>query len=87
MAEIKYKDLEDVAPINKDPDDAEQTFMSEMRERFSRCLDFDRELRLKALEDRALPGKLGALADSVNKLLPEGKRGRAASISSQKPHR
>jgi hypothetical protein len=27
---------------------------------------------LKALEDKALPGKLSALADSVNKLLPEG---------------
>ncbi|MDB5101964.1 MAG: hypothetical protein JWM80_6385 [Cyanobacteria bacterium RYN_339] len=27
---------------------------------------------LKALEDKALPGKLSALADQVNKLLPEG---------------
>jgi hypothetical protein len=27
---------------------------------------------LKALEDKALPGRLGALADQVNRLLPEG---------------
>lgn len=51
MAETKYKDLEDVAPILKDDDDPEQTFMSEMRGRFEKCLEHDRELRLKALED------------------------------------
>lgn len=54
MAEKTYKDLDTVKPILKgdgDGDDANRTFLTEMRERFERCLDHDKDLRLLALED------------------------------------
>lgn len=46
-----YKELEDVKPVLKDKDDPNDTFLSEMRDRFERCVDWDRDLRIAALED------------------------------------
>lgn len=47
----KYKELEDQKPILKDDDDPDQTFLTEMRERFERCVDYDRDMRQAALDD------------------------------------
>lgn len=51
MAETKYADLADVKPTVKDKDDPNASFLTEMRDRFERCLDFDRDLRQMALDD------------------------------------
>lgn len=47
----KYKDLDDIKPIVKDKDDPDQTFLTEMRDRFGQCYDHDRDLRQLALDD------------------------------------
>ena len=51
MADKSYKELEDIKPINRDKDDPNDTFLSEMRDRFEKCVDWDRDLRVAALED------------------------------------
>lgn len=47
----KYKELDDQNPIIKDDDDPNQTFLTEMRARFERCVDHDRDMRQAALDD------------------------------------
>lgn len=47
----KYEELEDQKPIVKDDDDPNQTFLSEMRARFERCVDYDKDMRQAALDD------------------------------------
>jgi hypothetical protein len=47
----KYKELDDQKPIVSDKDDPNQTFLTEMRARFERCVDYDRDMRQAALDD------------------------------------
>lgn len=47
----KYKELDDQKPIVKDDDDPDQTFLTEMRARFERCVDYDKDMRQDALDD------------------------------------
>lgn len=47
----KYEELDDQKPIVKDKDDPNQTFLTEMRARFERCVDYDRDMRQAALDD------------------------------------
>lgn len=47
----KYAELDDQKPIVKDDDDPNQTFLTEMRARFERSVDYDRDMRQAALDD------------------------------------
>src|SRR5690348_1753323 len=44
-------DLENEKPIVPDKDDANESFLTEMRDRFQRASEYDRDLRQKALDD------------------------------------